>query len=193
LWDQFKRVIAPTGVILLTATQPFSSIVVTSNLSMFKYDWIWEKASAKGHLNAKKQPMRAHEHILVFYNKFSGYTPIKTYGHIRKYANKPKELNSEVYNPNTKDVLYDSTERYPRSVIKFSQDTQKSSLHPTQKPIALMEYLLKTYTKEGNMVLDPVMGSGSMGVACVNLNRDFIGIEKEEIYFNIAKKRIGEI
>ncbi len=190
MWDQLKRVIKPNGAIVMTASQPFTSVLVMSNLNMFKYEWIWEKPSAKGHLNAKKQPMRAHESILVFYSKQPVYNPIKTTGHSEKVSYKRKELNSDVYNDNTKDTHYRSTERYPRSVQVFKQDTQKISLHPTQKPAALMEYLIKTYTNEGETVLDFTMGSGTTGVACKNLNRSFIGIEMDEGYFEVAKERI---
>ncbi len=190
MWEQLNRVIKANGVIVMTAAQPFTSVLVMSNLKMFKYDWVWEKPSAKGHLNAKKQPMRAHESVLVFYNKQPTYNPIKTQGHTKKTSYKRKELNSDVYNNNTTDTYYESTERYPRSVQVFKQDTQKSSLHPTQKPLSLMEYLIKTYTNEGETVLDFTMGSGTTGVACVNLNRGFIGIEMDSKYFETAKDRI---
>ena len=191
MWEQLKRVIKPNGAIVMTASQPFTSALVCSNIAWFKYDWVWEKPSAKGHLNAKKQPMRAHESVLVFYNKQSTYNPQMTTGHVRKTSTKHKDLNSEVYNPNTKTVTYDSSERYPRSVQLVKQDTQKSSLHPTQKPVALMEYLIKTYTNENETVLDFTMGSGTTGVACKNLNRSFIGIELDEEYFKIAQDRIS--
>lgn len=190
MWVQLNRIIKPNGVIVITAAQPFTSVLVCSNLGMFKYDWVWEKPSAKGHLNAKKQPMRAHESVLVFYNKQPTYNPEMTDGHVRKVSFKRKELNSDVYNKNTSDVSYDSTKRYPRSVQLVKQDTQKSSLHPTQKPVALMEYLIKTYTKEGDFVLDFTMGSGTTGVACANTWRKFIGIELDLNYFNIALERI---
>ena len=190
MWDGIKGCIKSNAAVALFAAQPFTSVLVSSNLAEFKYNWIWEKGSAKGHFNAKKRPMVAHEDICVFYKQQVIYNPSKTCGHIRKTSVKDKDLNSEVYNDNTKTVSYDSTERYPRSVIKFSSDTQKLSLHPTQKPVALLEYLIKTYTNEGDTVLDFTMGSGSTGVACMNTNRKFIGIERDEKYFEIAKKRI---
>jgi site-specific DNA-methyltransferase (adenine-specific) len=192
MWEQLKRIIKDNGVIVFTAAQPFTSVLVMSNPKMFKYDWVWEKPSAKGHLNAKKQPMKAHESVLVFYNKQPTYNPQMTHGHARKVSNKGKHLNSEVYNPNTKDTSYDSTSRYPRSVQLVKQETQTSSLHPTQKPVALMEYLIKTYTNDGDVVLDFTMGSGTTGVAAKNLNRSFIGIELDQDYFEIARKRITE-
>ena len=191
MWAQLKRIIKPNGAIVMTAAQPFTSVLVCSNLDMFKYDWVWEKPSAKGHLNAKKQPMRAHESILVFYNKQPTYNPEMTDGHTRKVSFKRKELNSDVYNKNTADVSYDSTKRYPRSVQLIKQDTQKCSLHPTQKPVALMEYLIKTYTNEGEIVLDFTCGSGTAGVAAVNTGRKFIGIELDNEYFKIAQNRIN--
>jgi site-specific DNA-methyltransferase (adenine-specific) len=167
-------------------------VLVTSNLKMFKYDLVWEKAHPKGHLNAKKQPLRAHESICIFYTKLPVYNPQKTIGHKRRTANNIDRANkqSEVYGVQKTVTNYDSTERYPRSVLYFASDMQTCNLHPTQKPVALMEYLIKTYSNEGETVLDFCMGSGTTGVACKNLNRDFIGIEKEENYFNIAKERI---
>jgi site-specific DNA-methyltransferase (adenine-specific) len=191
MWERLKRIIKPNGAIVMTAAQPFTSILVCSNLDMFKYDWVWEKPSAKGHLNAKKQPMRAHESILVFYNKQPTYNPEMTDGHTRKVSFKRKELNSDVYNKNTTNVSYDSTKRYPRSVQLIKQDTQKCSLHPTQKPVALMEYLIKTYTNEGETVLDFTMGSGTTGVACINTEREFIGIEMDADFFQVATDRIN--
>lgn len=191
LWEQYKRVIKEDGVIVLFGQEPFSSHLRLSNLSWFKYDWIWEKPHGTGFLNAKKQPMRAHEVISVFYKKQPSYHPIKTKGHIRKTSTKQVD-NTEVYGKQSCNHVYNSTERFPRSVQVFSSDKQLSSLHPTQKPVALCEYLIKTYTNEGEWVLDNCMGSGTTGVACINTNRKFIGIEKEEKYFAIAKDRLAE-
>ena len=192
MWEQLKRIVKSKGCIVMTASQPFTSVLVNSNLKMFKYALVWEKTTATGHLNAKKMPMRAHEDILVFYCKLSTYNPLKTTGHPRKVSSAESKVNcrkTEVYGDHGL-TGYDSTERYPRSVIKTSTDKQKSKLHPTQKPVALMEYLIKTYTNEGDTVLDFAMGSGTTGVACKNLNRKFIGIEKDEEYFQVAKNRI---
>ena len=192
MWEQLKRVIKPNGAIVMTASQPFTSILVCSNLKMFKESLVWEKTTATGHLNAKKKFMRAHEDICVFYSSLPTYNPQKTKGHNRKVSSAESKVNSKATECYGKHGLtsYDSTERYPRSVIKTSTDKQKSKLHPTQKPVALMEYLIKTYTNEGEAVLDFTMGSGTTGVACVNLNRSFIGIELDEEYFKIAKERI---
>lgn len=192
LWEQYWRITKPNAAIVLTAAQPFTSALVMSQIKHFKYEWIWDKVKGTGHLNSKKMPMRNHESVLVFYKNLPTYNPLKTYGHTRKVSYKSKRLQSQVYGKTNKDTEYDSTERYPRSIQVFSTDTQKISIHPTQKPVALMEYLIKTYTNEGETVLDNCMGSGTTGVACKNLNRNFIGIEKELEYFEIAKKRIDE-
>ncbi len=179
--------------IVLFAQTPFDKVLGCSNLKQLKYEWIWEKTSATGHLNAKKMPMKAHENILVFYEKPPVYNPQKTSGHIRKVSKAEHKINcneSDVYNKGQKATTYDSDERYPRSVQIFSSDKQVSNLHPTQKPIALMEYLVKTYSVEGDIVLDFTMGSNTTGLACKNLNRDFIGIELDENYFKIAENRI---
>lgn len=194
MWEQLRRVIKPNGAIAMTASQPFTSVLTCSNLPMFKYSLVWEKTTATGHLNAKKMFMRAHEDILIFYKKPPVYNPQKTKGHTRKVSSASSKVNckkTEVYGGHGL-TDYDSTERYPRSVIKTSTDKQKSKLHPTQKPVALMEYLIKTYTNEGETVLDFTAGSGTTGVAAKNLNRDFIGIEMDEGYFKIAQERIDK-
>lgn len=192
LWKQYNRIIKDNGAIVLFATEPFASHLRLSNLNNYKYDWIWDKVKGTGFYNAKIQPMRNHELICVFYKKQCTYNPQKTTGHKLKTSLKRNKKQTEVYNPGTKDTYYESTERYPRSIQVFSTDTQKSNLHPTQKPIALLEYLVKTYTNEGDIILDNCMGSGTTGVACKHLNRKFIGIELDKEYFRIAKKRIEE-
>ena len=192
LWNHYNRIIKDNGAIVLTAQTPFDKVLGVSNLKMLKYEWIWEKTSATGHLNAKKMPMKAHENILVFYKKPPTYNPQKTTGHERKVStakHKRNSKNSSNYGESSA-TTYDSTERYPRSVQLFSTDKQKSSLHPTQKPVALFEYLIKTYSNEGETVLDNCMGSGTTAVACMNTNRNYIGFELEEKYYNIAKQRI---
>jgi len=190
MWGEIKRVLKPRGVALLTAAQPFTSVLTCSNMSMFKYDLVWEKPNATGFLNAKKMPLRAHESILVFYDKLPTYNPQMTHGHKRKKS-KRKTVNSECYGKALSLSEYDSTSRYPRSVKVVSSDKQKKSFHPTQKPVELMEYLINTYSNESDTVLDFAMGSGTTGVAAKKLNRSFIGIELDENYFNIAKDRIG--
>ena len=190
LWKEYNRVLKKNGAAVLFGTEPFSSYLRLSNIKNYKYDWIWDKVKGTGYLNAKKQPMRNYEIISVFYKYQCTYNPQMTTGHPRKVSFRRKELQTECYGKTNKDYYYDSTERYPRNIQVFSIDTQNTSLHPTQKPVALLEYLIKTYTNEGEVVLDNCMGSGSTGVACVNTNRNFIGMELENNYFEIAKERI---
>lgn len=194
MWEQVKRVLKKNGAAVFTASQPFTSALVMSNPKNFRYSLVWEKTTASGHLNAKKMPMRAHEDILVFYSSLPTYNPQKTQGHKRKVAanvDRAQKL-SECYGSQSGVTTYDATDRYPRSVIKTSTDKQKSSMHPTQKPVALMEYLTRTYTNEGETVLDFAMGSGTTGVACVNTGRRFIGVERDPEYFRIATDRISQ-
>ncbi|KKN74277.1 hypothetical protein LCGC14_0392160 [marine sediment metagenome] len=190
MWEQLRQVVKPNAAIVMTASQPFTSVLTLSNVKMFKYCWVWDKPAARGHFNAKKMPMRAHEDIVVFYEKQCVYIPQMTKGHGRVRALKNKKNNSDVYNDNTKTTNYDSTQRYPRSIQTIKQEPQTHRVHPTQKPVALMEYLIKTYTNPGDTVLDFAMGSGTTGVACKNLGRRFIGIELDKTYFEIAKDRI---
>lgn len=190
LWAHYKRVC--TGAIVLTAQTPFDKVLGASNLQMLRYEWIWEKGNATGHLNARIAPMKAHENVLVFYRSLPTYNPQKTAGHPRKAAMKAGiEKRSSNYGHIEARVPYDSTERYPRSVLFFPSDKQRSRLHPTQKPVALMEYFIRTYTNPGDTVLDNCMGSGTTGVACLSTGRNFIGIEKNTGYFAIAQQRLG--
>lgn len=193
LWMQYNRIIKDNGTIVLFGNGMFTAELMLSNKTMWRYNLIWEKTQPTGFLNAKKMPLRNHEDICVFYKKLPTYNPQKTTGHKRKVSTAEQKRGCK----NTTDygihglTTYDSTERYPKSVWKFAKDIQKSALHPTQKPLALIEELVKTYTNEGDIVLDNCMGSGTTGVACKNLNRKFIGIEVDENYFNIAKDRIA--
>ncbi|ELW90961.1 DNA methylase family protein [Acinetobacter sp. WC-743] len=191
LWVEYERVIKPNGAVVLFGAEPFSSHLRLSNLQNFKYDIVWDKVKGVGFLNAKKQPMRNHEIVSVFYKKQCTYNPQKTTGHKLKKSSRGKHLQTDVYGQMNNDYTYESTERYPRSIQVFSTDTQNSSFHPTQKPVALCEFLIRTYTNEGETVLDNTMGSSTTGVACVNTGRHFIGIEKEQKYFEIAKERIA--
>lgn len=191
LWQEYKRI--SKGAIVLTAQTPFDKVLGASNLSMLRYEWIWEKSHPTGHLNAKRAPMKAHENVLVFYDKQPTYNPIKTTGHPRKAATKRKDATPTYGVQSFTELGYDSTERYPRSVLKFASDKQRSSLHPTQKPVGLMEYFINTYTNHGDLVLDNCMGSGTTGVACLNTGRRFIGIELNKDYFEIASKRIQDV
>ena len=187
LWAEYERVIKANGAIVLFGAHPFSAVLACSKLELFRYEWIWEKPSATGFLNADKQPLRAHENILVFYKSLPTYNPQKTFGHERKKSNR-KNIGSAHYGKQLNIKDYDSTERYPRTVQVFSRDYP--SIHDTQKPVALCEYLIRTYTNDGELVLDNTMGSGTTGVACVNTRRRFIGIENDQQTFNEAKERI---
>jgi DNA modification methylase len=196
MWEQLKRIIKPNGVIVMTASQPFTSVLVCSNLSMFKYDWVWRKPKGTGHLNAKKQPMRDKEDVLVFYKKQPTYNPQMIKGTPYKdKAGKDHSSNTSMtgsYGKYTNKREDNGGWRYPKQVQEFGV-VERDTLHPTQKPVALMEYLIKTYTNEGETVLDFTIGSGTTGVAAKNLNRKFIGIELDETYFNIAKDRIHKL
>lgn len=190
LWPHYKRI--SCGAILLFAQTPFDKVVGASNLPMLRYEWVWEKTHATGHLNARRMPMKAHENILVFYSKLPKYNPQKTHGHKRKTATKRGDATQVYGGQSFDEIAYDSTERFPRSVIQFPSDKQKFQLHSTQKPIDLCRYFIRTYTDPGDTVLDNVMGSGSTGVAAVMEGREFIGIEKSPEYFALAKSRISQ-
>lgn len=195
LWAQYERVIKDNGAIVLTGAEPFVSILITSRIELFKYDWIYQKTHPKGHLNAKKMPMRAHEHICIFYKKPPIYNPQKTYGHVRKVAktNYVKRADGgSVYGAEVRNTDYDSTERYPLSVQVFSNGDMSQSIHPTQKPVSLFEYLIKTYTNPGAIVLDNCMGSGTTAIACIITDRNYIGFESDEAHYNTSIKRIRE-
>ena len=196
MWECLKELKNPNTPVLLFAQTPFDKVLGVSNLEELKYEWIWEKTAATGHQNAKKIPMKAHENILTFYDKLPTYNPQKTTGHERKVSLAEHKRNckdSECYNKNTQKTTYDSTERYPRSVQIFKSDKQKCNFHPTQKPLDLMEYLIKTYTNENDLILDFTCGSGTTLLAAQNLHRRFIGIELEETYCEITKKRLEDV
>lgn len=188
LWAQYRRICK--GPVVLFAQTPFDKVLGASNISGLKYEWIWEKTHPTGHLNAKKMPMKAHENILVFYDKAPIYNPIKTFGHVRKTATKRRDLTPVYGGQKFESLPYDSTERYPRSVIEFASDKQTLNLHPTQKPVALCDYLIRTYTNPRDIVLDNCMGSGTTGVAALTAGRQFIGIDDNAEFFAVAKERI---
>ena len=189
LWEQYKRVIKDRGAIVLFGSEPFSSYLRMSNIKQYKYDWVWDKKKGGNPLLSKIQPIKVTETISVFHSGI--YYPIMTPRDKPKSRGSNKGLLSETTNNAfTEDKTY--TEYYPKNIIEVSIASQVNKLHPTQKPVALLEYLIKTYTLEGETVLDNCMGSGSTGVACVNTNRNFIGIEKDYKYFEIAKSRIND-
>ena len=193
MWEQLRRIIKPNGAIVLFGSQPFTSALVMSNPKMFKYEWVWDKRIGSNLFQVKKEPLKQHENILVFGGE--SYYPIMT------EKDKPQKQGtykitsdtSGVTNKDSKQKLAGKiyTHSYPKTIQTFPKDKRTSKqLHPTQKPVALMEYLIKTYTNEGETVLDFTMGSGSTGVACVNTGRNFIGIELDKEYFEIAQKRL---
>lgn len=192
LWNQYERIC--TGAIVLTAAQPFTSILIVSNLQNFKYQLVWNKSKVTGVLNAKKQPLRNHEDICVFYQKQPTYNPQGVVNcNIQSSTGVSSGRSSSNYGAIRQTESGKYTQRqtgYPRSVLQIASEGK--TIHPTQKPVALMEYLIKTYTNESDLVLDNCMGSGTTGVACINTNRRFIGIEKDEKYFEIASNRINE-
>jgi len=195
MWIRLKRVSRARTPIVFFASQPFSSTLICSNIEMFKYDWVWKKPKGTGHLNAKKQPMRDKEDIVVFYTKQCVYNPQMLHGSPYKdKAGKDHESRTsmtESYGEYSNYREDNMGTRYPKQVLEFGV-VERNTVHPTQKPIPLMEYLIKTYTNEGDTVLDFAMGSGTTGVACVNTGRKFIGIEIEQEYFDIAVQRIEE-
>ena len=193
LWPEYERMIKDSGCIALWAQSPFDKILACSNLKLYRYEWVIKKTHPTGFLNAKKRPMKTHENLLIFYKRLPVYNPQMTTGHARKVSTAQHKRNC-LFSTNYGDfdpVTYDSTERYPVDVLEFKWDTQKSKLHPTQKPISACEYFIKTYTNPGDIVLDNVMGSGSTGVAALSLGRRFIGIERDKAMFETARKRIG--
>lgn len=189
LWDSYHRICKTNAAIVLHCQQPFTSKLIMSNLKEFKYCWVWCKHYARGFLNAKKQPLREHEDIAVFYRKQCVYNPQMVVGKMREKGNSNKQRGCY---GNYKSVATVNDLYYPKTLLDFAGCPNGELVHPTQKPVALLEYLIKTYTNPGEVVLDNCMGSGSTGVACANTQRDFIGIEKDEEYFRIAKKRIED-
>lgn len=190
LWEQYRRITKKNAAIVLAASQPFTTALIASNMKMFKYCWVWEKEQGVNFQLAKKQPLKNHEDVCVFYSSQPTYNPQGLIDCSINKSNKGKGGNLGHCSSETKRDGYKQTKRgYPRTIQKFSRER---GLHPTQKPVALMEYLIRTYTNEGDTVIDNCMGSGSTGVACINEGRNFIGIELDETYFQIAQGRIME-
>ena len=196
LWEQYGRIIKDNGAIVLFGIQPFTTIMINSNINNFKHQWIWDKKNGSNFMQLKRHPNKVHEDIVVFGNngKTVNYYPQMTKGKMRAKGNEKSYSEDGVYyaytKTKTKNDLY-----YPKSIIEFSnagRTGKAKKVHPTQKPVDLLEYLIRTYTNEGEIVLDNCMGSGSTGVACVNTNRKFIGIELDDKYFEIAENRIKE-
>jgi site-specific DNA-methyltransferase (adenine-specific) len=190
LWLEYERIIKDNGAIVLTASQPFTSALVMSNPKMFRYSMIWEKEQATNFMMLKKQIGKVHEDINVYYKKQPNYQPqmIKTNRPIRSCGGNTVETLGEFHAVGNDQIRY---EKYPTSILRFNRD--KGGLHPTQKPVALFEYLIKTYTNENDLVLDNCAGSGTTGVACHNLNRDCILIEQEPEYIQVIKNRMDQV
>jgi len=194
MWLRLNNLIKPNGAIVLFGSEPFSSALRMSNIKNYKYDWVWEKSNVVGFANAKKMPLKSIENVLIFYKKLPTYNPQDIIKINKKYNNSSSHKNNSEPGKSTlnggrfKDSYTQEYTGYPRQILKFKNATK--TVHPTQKPVALMRYLIKTYTNENELVLDFTMGSGTTGVACKNTNRKFIGIELDENYFNIASNRI---
>lgn len=187
LWEQYERIIKDKGAIVLTAQTPFDKTLGSSNLKLLRYKWIWEKAFGTGHLNANQMPLKSHENILVFYKELPIYNPQFTYG--KPYRQMNGRKNSKNYGKQRTEVeTVNNGYRYPKSVLFF--ESEKNNFHPTQKPVALFEYFIKTYTNEGDTVLDNCIGSGTTAIACLNTKRNFIGFESNQEYFEKAMERI---
>jgi len=190
LWEQYKRITKPRGAIVLFSSQPFTSALVMSNVGWFKYCWVWDKITARGHLVAKKRPMAQHEDICVFYEKAPSYHPQMTLKAKPERGSSVESSRTELCIGKTtgEKTQVVRTHSYPKTILTFGMD--KRNGHPTQKPVALLEYLVRTYTNEGDTVLDNCFGSGTTGVACIQTGRSFIGIELDANYFSIAQQRI---
>lgn len=189
LWEQYERIIKDNGAIVLTAQTPFDKVLGASNLKMLRYEWIWEKSRATGHLNAKRMPLKNHENILVFYKKLPVYNPQGVVILDNPKICRGGETSSNYGRVSDEDYVQTMT-GYPKTVQRFQSES--GTVHPTQKPVELFEYLIKTYTNEGDLVLDNAAGSGTTGVACRNLGRDFILMEKEQEYIDIIHERLNE-
>ena len=190
LWEQYNRIIKNNGAVVLFGSEPFTSLLICSNLKNFKYNWIWQKNKTTGFLNAKKQPLNDNENISVFSKKQCTYNPQMTVAEKTYKRGMAKSSKSDCYGEEKDFVQIETGLRYPKRIQYFNNNHTREQLHPTQKPVELLEYLIKTYTNEDEVVLDNWMGSGATGVACINTNRRFIGMEIKEKYFEIAKDRI---
>ena len=189
LWEQWLRVVKEDGAIVLTATEPFTSLLVMSQPKLFKYDLIWEKPLATGFLNANRMPLRSHEQVLVFYRRAPTYNPQKTPGKPYRLTRRSDTSNYKEVRDLHHETVNESGDRHPKSVLRFAADRKK--LHPTQKPVALFEWLVRTYTEPGQVVLDPCAGSGTTGVACQEAGRRWVLVEQEPKYCQIAAERLG--
>ena len=200
IWQHYERIIKDNGAIILTASQPFTTDLINSNRKLFKYEWIWNKGQAGNFANAKKQPLRKHENILIFYKKPPTYNPQMELAEPKNIRpTKDAGINSMTTNKLTAkhSKEYKQEVNYPSTIIYFhgrmAECNSKYRIHPTQKPVALFEYLIKTYSNEGDLVLDNCMGSGTTAIACINTNRNYIGFETDKTYYDLANKRINQL
>jgi site-specific DNA-methyltransferase (adenine-specific) len=190
LWEQYERIIKDNGAIVLFGNEPFSSYVRISNIKFYRYDWIWKKSRPTGFLNAKKIPLKEHENIMVFYKKLPIYNPQGiVVGNFNNFRKAKLNKNNDIYGKE-KEFGISKIGNYPTTILEFPSVTNKERVHETQKPVALCEYLIKTYTLPGEVVLDNCIGSGTTAIACINTGRNFIGVEIEEKYVKIARERI---
>jgi site-specific DNA-methyltransferase (adenine-specific) len=191
LWAQYRRVAKRNAAIVLTASQPFTTALIASNMREFKHSWVWDKLTISNPMQAKHQPLRQHEDVLIFSQGKVGYNPQKTDLHLRRTWRQAAQ-NEDAAAPATEGATGEVVGKYPKTILRFkAAKLEGRTLHPTQKPVALMEYMIRTYTHEGDVVLDNCMGSGTTGVACANTGRGFVGIERDDKYFAIASERIA--
>ena len=191
LWEQYNRIIKDSGAIILFGSEPFTSKLICSNIDNFKYNWIWQKNKTTGFLNAKKQPLNDHETISVFYKRQCTYNPQMTVAERVYKRGFVKRNKSDCYGEEKDFTQVDTGLRYPKRIIYFNKNKTREQLHPTQKPVELCEYLIKTYSNECDLVLDNCIGSGTTAIACINTNRNYIGFELDTGYFNLANERIA--
>jgi site-specific DNA-methyltransferase (adenine-specific) len=192
LWEQYNRIVKDNGAIVLTASQPFTSKLIMSNPKNFKFEWIWKKTVGSGQLNIKRQPLKVHESVVVFYKKPPVYNEIKTKGDPYVMNRKAAEFEDTSYGKQKNVVKNNDGFRYAKSIIEIANPRVKGG-HPTQKPVALCEYFIKTYSNPGDLILDNCMGSGTTGVACLNTGRRFVGIENDEQYFKMAEEKLLKV
>jgi len=191
LWEQYNRIIKKNGVIVLTSAQPFTTKLIASNINNFKYSWVWEKSKATGFLNSKIRPLIAHEDILIFSNSKPRYYPQMSDGEAYNKGVRKKQTKDDVYGSFDQVEVKSSGLRYPRSVVYFkTAESEGKTIHKTQKPVELFEYLIKTYSNENDVVLDNCIGAGTTAIASINTNRNYIGFELDKTYFDLANERI---
>lgn len=193
LWSEYERVIKDNGAIVLFSAEPFTSVLINSNPKLYRYDLIWDKKLSSGFLNSKRMPLRRHEQIIVFYKKLPTYNPqMETRGKVRKKGITTETGKHTSNYGKFKNTVSENNTYYPTSILEFSNANRKEKVHPTQKPLSLIEYMIKTYTNEGDLILDNTCGSGTTGLGAKNLKRNYIMMEQDPKYFEIAKARVGE-